>query len=95
MMTTITLNSPITFKRGDQEMTVKELTLRKVKVKDMKVAEAEREKGSQFTASVALLASVTGLPIEAIEELDADDFTAVEVAMQPFLPKPPLETGGQ
>ncbi len=95
-MTTITLNSPVSYKQGDKDITVSEVTLRKAKVKDLKASEeARREAGSDFNASVALVASIVGLPVSVVEDFDADDFTAVQEALAPFLPKGPSQTGGE
>ena len=83
----ITLKTPITIADGTVIKTVEVGT---VKVKHLKAAEAARKDGDDMMAGIALIAAVTELPVEAIEEMDARDFTALSEGLADFLPKPAL-----
>lgn len=65
---------------------VAELTVRRPKVKDLRVIEAA-SRGSQLDQGVVMIAQLTGLPSEAVDELDAQDFTIVSEAIADFFPK--------
>lgn len=64
-----------------------EIILRRPKVKDLRsVTDADSD---QLSQGVAIAAVLSGLPAEAIEELDAEDFTAISEVIADFFPKGP------
>jgi hypothetical protein len=79
------LKTPIKMADGS---TIKDVEVSTVKVKHLRVAEAARNDGGEFAAGIALLAAVTGLSVEAVEEMDAMDFTALQEKLAGFLPQP-------
>jgi hypothetical protein len=80
------LKAPIT---GADGKIIKWVEVKPVKVKHLKAAELARANGGgDMMAGIALLAAVTELPVEVIEELDARDFTVLSENMADFLPKP-------
>lgn len=72
------LQSPVTV----GEKTYAELPLRKAKAKDL--AAGDLVKGDT-RKGYALFASICGVPLAVIEELDLDDLTGLGEALQPFL----------
>jgi hypothetical protein len=80
-----TLKSPI--KTADGTV-IKTVTMGNVKVKHLRAAEGARKDGDDMMAGIALVAAVTELPVEVIEEMDARDFTAISEGLADFLPKP-------
>ena len=80
-MTTITLREPIKTADGS---TVKAVTLRRAKVKDLKKVDAARAEGGEMQAGIVMVACITGLPVETIEEMDAADFTTVSEKIADF-----------
>jgi hypothetical protein len=79
------LQTPIT---GTDGKLIKSVVIGTVKVKHLKSAEVARRDGDEMMAGIALLAAVTELPVEVIEEMDARDFATISEAMGSFLPKP-------
>lgn len=83
----ITLIEPITYKHSklDGDRTVTVLTLaKKVKGKHMKAMDKAVGAVSQ---GLALIAALAGLPVHAMDELDARDLDLAQVVIDPFLPK--------
>jgi hypothetical protein len=80
-----TLQSPIKTNDGS---TVKSVEIKTVKVRHLKAAEAARKDGDDMMAGIALIAAVTELPVDVVEEMDARDFTALSEKLADFLPKP-------
>jgi hypothetical protein len=78
------LQTPITYSGG----VVDTVEIGTVKVKHLKAGELARKDGDDMMAGIALIAAVTNLPVEVIEEMDARDFTVLSEAMADFLPKP-------
>lgn len=85
MTTNYKLKTPITKPDGD---VVKEVKIGAVKVKHLKAAENARADGGDMAASIAMLASILDLPVEAVEEMDARDFQALSEQVADFLPQP-------
>jgi len=82
----INLKTPVT---GPDGKLIKTVEIGAVKVKHLKTAEIARNGGGgDMAAGIALLAAVTGLDVETVEELDARDFTTLSEKMADFLPKP-------
>ncbi len=77
-MSTYKLQSPVTV----ADVMYTELPLRRAKAKDL--AASDLVKG-EARKGFAVLASLTGVPLAVIEELDIDDFTALSEAAAPFL----------
>jgi hypothetical protein len=70
----------------DKEIT--QVALRRPKVRDLKALNAALEGvKDQLDQGIVLAATLTGLPVEVIEELDADDFTAISEVMADFFPQ--------
>lgn len=71
-----------------QGQTIAEVTIRRPKVKDLRAMEASaRDKTSQLDQGADMIAQLTGLPIEAVDELDAEDFTAISEVIAGFFPQ--------
>lgn len=68
---------------GDRQ--VSQLTLRRPRVKDLKLM----DKLEGVEGSVAMIAQLTGEPDALIEELDAADFMAISDTVEGFLPATP------
>lgn len=73
-----TLSEPVTF----EGKTYAVLNLRKLKGKDLVAMDSVK---GEVRKSMAMFASVCGVPLPVIEELPVDDFEALGEAMQPFL----------
>lgn len=83
----VTLSEPLTFKvsKLDGERTVETLTLPK-RVKGKHLKKMDQVNG-EIGKGLALVAALAGLPIHAMDELDARDMDLCLVAVEPFLPK--------
>jgi hypothetical protein len=91
-MTTIKLSSPV----AHGALTISEITLRKPKVKDLAAADKARTAGDgELAGTIAMIASMTSLPIAVIEEIELDDFTRIAEALGGVVPKEgsPLPSG--
>lgn len=66
------------------EKTYPTLTLRRMKVKDRTMADLVNGENRKM---FAIFASMAGVPIQVIEEMDDDDFTRLEEVAQPLLGK--------
>ncbi|UYO55704.1 phage tail assembly protein [Rhodopseudomonas palustris] len=66
------------------EKTYPTLTLRRMKVKDRTMADLVNGDNRKM---FAIIASMAGVPIQVIEEMDDDDFTRLEEVAQPLLGK--------
>lgn len=81
---TITLSEPVV----SDGKTITEVTIRKPKVKDLKQMQAAMDGiDDKLDQGVAMAASLTGLSIDAVEELDVDDFTTISEVIADFFPK--------
>jgi hypothetical protein len=70
------------------ETSIVELTLRRAKAKDMIAIENAQDAGAgSAMITLAFLASINGVPVEALEELDAEDLTDVSEKIVGFLPQ--------
>lgn len=87
------LKHPITtVNRGggqEREEQITEFTLRRIKAKDLRVTD---DHAGDVAKTLALLARITGQPVLVIDELDAEDLTALQDKVEGFLP-PGLLTG--
>lgn len=71
-----------------QGQMIAEVTIRRPKVKDLRAIEvSSRDRTSQLDQGAEMLAKLTGLPIEAVDELDAQDFTAISEVIAGFFPQ--------
>lgn len=71
------------------------LRIAKPKVKDLKRLNAALENvEDKLEQGIVMAAILTGLPNEAIEELDTDDFTALSEAIADFFPQGLGSEGG-
>lgn len=77
-MDTIQLKHPITV--DGQEVT--EVTLRRPKVRDLKAIEGVK---SDMEKSIKLVSNLTQMKPAAVEELDAEDFTAISDQVGKFV----------
>jgi len=77
-MNTYKLQSPVTV----GEKTYTELPLRKAKAKDLVAGDLVK---GDTRKGFALYASLAGVPLAVIEELDLDDLTGFSAAAAPFL----------
>lgn len=83
----ITLVEPITYKHSklDGERTLTELCLgKRVKGKHMRAMD---KADGEISQTLALVAALTGVPAQAMDELDARDLDLVTAVLDPFLPK--------
>ena len=83
----ITLIDPLTYKHSklDGERTLTSLTLaKKIKGKHMKAMDKASGEISQV---LALAAALAGVPVNAMDELDARDLDLITAVLEPFLPK--------
>ena len=88
--TNVKLAEPIMV--GDQKLT--EVTLRRPKVKDLRALDHLDVNANDLTRGIEMVAILTGLTPETIDELDAADFAAISDVIAGFLPKPPEPGGG-
>lgn len=89
---TVTLAEPIEF--GGAE--IKEVTVRRPKVKDLRaVSNAADDTKSEVEQGIAIVAILTGLPAEAIDELDAGDFDKISTVVGDFFPKATARASGE
>ena len=80
----ITLSQPISWEGN----TVTEVTVKKPKVKDLKAMQAALDGVvDQLEQGIVMAATLTGLPRDAIEELDTEDFTAISEVIAGFFPR--------
>jgi hypothetical protein len=77
-METITLDYPIDFEGGK----LAEVKVRRPKVSD--VTAARKGKKDEAEQEVALIATLTGLPPAAIEELDLADYKKLQEVLSGF-----------
>ena len=78
-MEVIKLKHPV--KDGDKE--IAELQIRRIKVKD--VLEVDRQAGTDLEKLVFLAHRACRVPLEVIEELDAEDFGKIAEKVAGFL----------
>lgn len=76
---TITLRGP----DGDRQETISELTLRRVKGKDMRALDGQ---GGEVAKTLALIAHISGHPLTIVDELDAEDIGGIGDLLQDFFP---------
>ena len=81
----ISLTEPLVF----DGQRIAEVTVRRPKVKDLRVLDDLGADGDDLARGVAMAAQLTGLPTAAIDEMDASDFAQVSDVIAGFLPKPP------
>ena len=74
---TVTLKSSA----GEREETISFLTLRRMKAKDMRLAD---KIGGDVSTSIEMIAKLSGQPVAVIDELDAEDFTAIGAIIEGF-----------
>lgn len=80
----VTLVQPL--KVGDA--TITEVTIRRPKVKDLRVLEdARKPGGSEIDQGIAMAAVLCGLPIEAMDDMDAVDFATISEFIARFFPQ--------
>jgi hypothetical protein len=77
-MDPITLDYPIDFEGGK----LSEITIRRPKVSD--VTAARKGKKDEAEQEVTLIASLSGLPASAIEQLDLADYKKLQEVLQGF-----------
>ena len=77
-MDTIKLDYPIDFEGGK----LAEINVRRPKVSD--VTAARKGKKDEAEQEVALIATLTGLPVSAIEELDLADYKKLQEVLGGF-----------
>jgi hypothetical protein len=81
---TVTLSEPIQFEGRE----IAEVHITKPKVKDLKRMNAALDGITDpLEQGIVMAASLTGLPVEVIEDLDADDFTTISEVIADFFPQ--------
>jgi Phage tail assembly chaperone proteins, E, or 41 or 14 len=83
------LSNPVTL----NGQTVSEVTVSNIKVKHLKAVEKAREEGGDFNAAIAVVAGLTGLSAELVEEMDATDFATLSEMAESFLPPKSAKSG--
>ena len=69
---------------------VAEVTIRRPQVKDLRALEKSREPGAgEIDQGIAMAAVLCGIPVAAIDEMDAGDFAVISEAITGFLPDRP------
>lgn len=66
--------------------TVETVSLRRPKVRDMRAIEEAKDEG-EIGQTIALIAAITGLKPEIIEEFDAEDYVALSERIADFFPQ--------
>lgn len=77
-----------------QGQKIAEVSVRRPKVKDLRAIEAASRGQSQLDQGASMIAQLTGLPVEAVDELDAQDFTAISEVIAGFFPQGRGPQGG-
>lgn len=77
---TVTLDEPVDHKGQAYDS----LTFRRAKAKDFVAMDAVK---GEMRKTMALFASMSGVPLPVIEELDAEDFARVGVEIAPLMGK--------
>jgi len=73
-----------------EERMITEVTIRRPKVRDLRAMEKMREpEGTELDQGIVMAAALCGLPLEAMDEMDAADFAAISEVLGGFLPKVP------
>jgi hypothetical protein len=67
---------------GDK--TVSTLSVKRPKVRDVAAMEKVRQAEGDFAAGLAMVARVTGLAAEAVDEIDSADFTELSKVIEGF-----------
>jgi hypothetical protein len=89
---TFRLSEPVSWEGKE----ITEITITKPKVKDLKRMNAElADIKDQLEQGIAMAATLSGLPVEVIEELDTDDFTAVSEVIAGFFPQATASRNGE
>ena len=75
--------------------TITELSIRRPKVRDLRVLEeATGDKGTQLDQGAALLSLLAGIPEPAVEEMDATDFARASEVIAGFFEGAKVRTAG-
>jgi hypothetical protein len=89
---TVRLSEPLSWEGRE----IIEIKISKPKVKDLKRMQAALDGvEDQLEQGIVMAATLTGLPAEAIEELDTDDFTALSGVIAGFFPKGTASPSGE
>jgi len=73
-----------------EERMITEVTIRRPKVRDLRAMEKMREpEGTELDQGIVMAAALCGLPLEAMDEMDAADFAAISEVLGGFLPRVP------
>ena len=81
---TLRLHYPVTV----EDRVVSEVTITRPKVKDLKAMDAALDGiKDKLDQGIVMAATLTGLPPEVIEELDAEDFTKLSEEVAGFFPQ--------
>lgn len=81
---TVSLSVPVTFEGRE----ITEIRITKPKVKDLKRMNAALDGiTDRLDQGIVMAAALTGYPVEMIEDLDTDDFTALSEVIADFFPK--------
>lgn len=87
----ISLDFPISWDGGSAT----EIVLRRPKVRMLKDINSATEAASDdFDAGIATISILSGLPVEAIEDMDASDFEKVSGVVEDFFPQAKAPANG-
>lgn len=66
--------------------TISEISLRRPKVKDLRAMDRARQPGaSELDQGIVMASTLCGLPLTAMDDMDAGDFAGVSEAVSRFL----------
>lgn len=89
---TVRLAQPISWEGRE----IAEVTIAKPKVKDLKRMDAQLAGvENKLDQGIAMAAVLSGLPVEAIEEFDTDDFTTISEVIADFFPQATVSRSGE
>ena len=81
---TVQLSVPVTLEGRE----IAEIRISKPKVKDLKrMTAAVDGVTDRLDQGIVMASTLTGYPVDVIEELDTDDFTAISEVIADFFPK--------
>lgn len=67
--------------------TISEITMRRAKTRDLRVVSGPDAPADRFDQGIAMIAVLSDLPVEAIDEMDAEDFVTVSELIAGFFPQ--------
>lgn len=85
MTPTIPLKYPLEIEGG----LVTSLTFKRAKIKNLQAIQKAAEDGDELLATIVTISELTGLSLDAVREIDAEDLIELAGKVADFLPKVP------